>query len=160
MDVHAEVIKAKKKTTGCTVHLVTDVVDGGEIVARRHCSVGEHDTAETLKQRVQTMEGEALLSCLRAVQDGTVLALHTAEHPDTKEPGEPGDTGTERTQVTYADAGVSIAEGNALIEDIKPYCKATRRPGCDASLGGFGGKATCVTPCVTPCVMCNTMCNV
>jgi len=42
-------------------------------------------------------------------------------------------------QVTYADAGVSISEGNALIEDIKPYCKATRRPGCDASLGGFGG---------------------
>lgn len=42
-------------------------------------------------------------------------------------------------QVTYADAGVSIEEGNALIEDIKPHCKATRRPGCDASLGGFGG---------------------
>jgi phosphoribosylamine--glycine ligase/phosphoribosylglycinamide formyltransferase/phosphoribosylformylglycinamidine cyclo-ligase/phosphoribosylamine--glycine ligase/phosphoribosylformylglycinamidine cyclo-ligase len=157
MDVHAEVLKAKKQTTGCTVHLVTDVVDGGEIVARRHCSVGEHDTAETLKQRVQTMEGEALLSCLRAVQDGTVLALHTAEHPTT-ETGTT-ETGTARTQVTqvtqvthvtqvtqvtYADAGVSIAEGNALIEDIKPYCKATRRPGCDASLGGFGGKATMV----------------
>ena len=26
-----------------------------------------------------------------------------------------------------------------MIEDIKPFCKATRRPGCDASLGGFGG---------------------
>ena len=44
-----------------------------------------------------------------------------------------------KQQVTYADAGVSIEEGNALIEDIKPHCKATRRPGCDASLGGFGG---------------------
>jgi methionyl-tRNA formyltransferase len=143
MDVHAEVLKAKKQTTGCTVHLVTDVVDGGEIVARRHCSVGEHDTAETLKQRVQTMEGEALLSCLRAVQDGTVLALHTAEHPTTETTTETTTARTQVTQVTqvtYADAGVSIAEGNALIEDIKPYCKATRRPGCDASLGGFGGK--------------------
>jgi hypothetical protein len=73
--------------------------------------------------------------------------LHTAEHPTTETTTE---TGTARThvthvtQVTYADAGVSIAEGNALIEDIKPYCKATRRPGCDASLGGFGGKATMV----------------
>jgi formyltetrahydrofolate-dependent phosphoribosylglycinamide formyltransferase len=80
MDVHAEVLKAKKTITGCTVHLVTDVVDGGEIVARRHCSVGENDTADTLKARVQAMEGEALLSSLRAVQDGTVMAIHNAEN--------------------------------------------------------------------------------
>ena len=84
-----------------------------------------------LQARVQALEGEALLSCLRAVQDGTVLTLHNAAQPPA--------TGGEVTQVTYADAGVSIEEGNALIEDIKPHCKATRRPGCDASLGGFGG---------------------
>ena len=41
--------------------------------------------------------------------------------------------------VSYADAGVSIDAGNTLVELIKPACKATRRPGCDADLGGFGG---------------------
>lgn len=40
---------------------------------------------------------------------------------------------------TYAKAGVSIAAGNALVKAIGPLAKATRRPGADADLGGFGG---------------------
>ncbi|MEO7687858.1 MAG: phosphoribosylformylglycinamidine cyclo-ligase [Sphingomonas sp.] len=40
---------------------------------------------------------------------------------------------------TYAQAGVSIAAGNALVRAIAPLAKATRRPGADADLGGFGG---------------------
>ncbi|SOB87552.1 phosphoribosylformylglycinamidine cyclo-ligase [Sphingomonas guangdongensis] len=40
---------------------------------------------------------------------------------------------------TYADAGVSIAAGNALVRAIAPLAKATRRAGADADLGGFGG---------------------
>jgi phosphoribosylaminoimidazole synthetase len=40
--------------------------------------------------------------------------------------------------LTYADAGVDIDAGNALVERIKPLAKSTRRPGAEASLGGFG----------------------
>jgi phosphoribosylformylglycinamidine cyclo-ligase len=40
---------------------------------------------------------------------------------------------------TYAQAGVSIAAGNALVRAIAPLAKATRRTGADADLGGFGG---------------------
>ena len=40
---------------------------------------------------------------------------------------------------TYADSGVSIAAGNALVRAIGPLARATRRPGADAELGGFGG---------------------
>ena len=40
---------------------------------------------------------------------------------------------------TYAQAGVSIAAGNALVRMIAPLAKATRRAGADADLGGFGG---------------------
>ena len=40
---------------------------------------------------------------------------------------------------TYADAGVSIAAGNALIRAIAPLARSTRRSGADAELGGFGG---------------------
>lgn len=39
---------------------------------------------------------------------------------------------------TYADAGVSIDTGNALIDKIKPLAKATARLGTEAGLGGFG----------------------
>ena len=41
--------------------------------------------------------------------------------------------------LTYASAGVDIDAGDALIDRIKPFAKATRRPGADAALGGFGG---------------------
>ena len=48
--------------------------------------------------------------------------------------------GTNDSQaLTYADAGVDIEAGNNLVELIKPLCKSTSRPGCDAALGGFGG---------------------
>ncbi|MBD3728835.1 MAG: phosphoribosylformylglycinamidine cyclo-ligase [Sphingomonadales bacterium] len=40
---------------------------------------------------------------------------------------------------TYAKAGVSIEAGNALVKAIGPLVKATRRPGADAEIGGFGG---------------------
>ena len=41
--------------------------------------------------------------------------------------------------VAYADAGVSIDAGNSLVQAIKPLVRATRRPGADAEIGGFGG---------------------
>ena len=41
--------------------------------------------------------------------------------------------------LTYADAGVSIAAGNALVKAIGPLARSTARPGADAVLGGFGG---------------------
>jgi phosphoribosylformylglycinamidine cyclo-ligase len=41
--------------------------------------------------------------------------------------------------LTYEDAGVSIAAGNALVKAIGPLARATRRPGAEAELGGFGG---------------------
>ena len=40
--------------------------------------------------------------------------------------------------LTYADAGVDIDAGAALVERIKPLAASTRRPGSDAGLGGFG----------------------
>ena len=50
----------------------------------------------------------------------------------TEEPGR-------NSPYTYADAGVSIAAGNALVRAIAPLAKSTRRSGADADLGGFGG---------------------
>src|SRR5579859_3526187 len=41
--------------------------------------------------------------------------------------------------LTYADAGVSIDAGNALVKAIAPLARSTSRPGADAELGGFGG---------------------
>ncbi|KAF9477520.1 aminoimidazole ribonucleotide synthetase [Pholiota conissans] len=41
--------------------------------------------------------------------------------------------------LTYAQAGVSVDAGNALVDAIKPLVRATSRPGADVEIGGFGG---------------------
>ncbi|CAN5139006.1 phosphoribosylformylglycinamidine cyclo-ligase [soil metagenome] len=46
---------------------------------------------------------------------------------------------SEETSYSYAQAGVDIAAGNALVRAIAPLAKSTRRPGANAELGGFGG---------------------
>jgi len=43
-----------------------------------------------------------------------------------------------KQSLSYRDAGVDIDAGNSLIERIKPYTKATQRPGVLGGLGGFG----------------------
>ena len=52
-------------------------------------------------------------------------------------PAKPGDASN--TSLTYADAGVDIDAGNALVQAIKPLVKSTARPGSDTEIGGFGG---------------------
>lgn len=44
----------------------------------------------------------------------------------------------EKNGLTYADAGVDIDAGNALVERIKPAAKRTGRSGTVSGLGGFG----------------------
>ncbi len=45
----------------------------------------------------------------------------------------------DKNSLTYADAGVDIDAGNALVDAIKPLVKSTRRSGSDTEIGGFGG---------------------
>ena len=45
---------------------------------------------------------------------------------------------TPKNGLTYADAGVDIDAGNALVDRIKPAARRTERPGTMAGLGGFG----------------------
>jgi phosphoribosylformylglycinamidine cyclo-ligase len=45
----------------------------------------------------------------------------------------------DRNGLTYAQSGVDIDAGDALVDKIKPLAAATRRAGAAADLGGFGG---------------------
>lgn len=44
-----------------------------------------------------------------------------------------------RNSLSYRDAGVDIDAGDALVRDIAPDARRTRRAGADVALGGFGG---------------------
>lgn len=51
---------------------------------------------------------------------------------------------TDKTALSYKDAGVDIDAGNALVDRIKGVVKETRRPEVMGGLGGFG--ALCALP--------------
>jgi phosphoribosylformylglycinamidine cyclo-ligase len=45
----------------------------------------------------------------------------------------------QNSSLSYRDAGVDIAAGDQLVENIKPYARRTLRPEVLAGIGGFGG---------------------
>ena len=63
-DVHQEVLNSSCKETGCTVHEVTENIDLGPIIVQKKCSVYDSDNVDTLKKRVQYLEGEALIETI------------------------------------------------------------------------------------------------
>ena len=77
--------------------------------------------------------GPAAMACNRAG-----FAVSDGSHGEAN-PGMTAEKPQRRGSTSYAEAGVDIDAGNALVEAIKPLVKATRRPGADAELGGFGG---------------------
>ncbi|WYZ40321.1 hypothetical protein EsH8_IV_000662 [Colletotrichum jinshuiense] len=46
----------------------------------------------------------------------------------------------QKEALTYAGAGVSVDAGNDFVERIKKAVRATKQPGADAEIGGFGGE--------------------
>jgi phosphoribosylglycinamide formyltransferase 1 len=64
--VHQAVLEAKEQESGCSVHLVTDVVDGGAILGQSRVAVLENDTPETLAARVLEQEHRLYPQVLRA----------------------------------------------------------------------------------------------
>ena len=74
MNVHEEVLKNKDKETGCTIHFVTDKIDGGPILIQKKCDVEPNDTAQSLKAKVQDLEGNAFLEAIKLFE--TKYAFH------------------------------------------------------------------------------------
>lgn len=68
MNVHEEVIKNKEVETGCTIHFVTENVDEGPILIQKKCYVDVNDTPDSLKKKVQKLEGEAFIDAIKLFQ--------------------------------------------------------------------------------------------
>ncbi|MBI5553181.1 MAG: phosphoribosylglycinamide formyltransferase [Candidatus Diapherotrites archaeon] len=80
LNVHEAVLKAGRKETGCTLHLVSEGVDAGPVILQQKVPVKADDTPNSLKERVQQAEREVIVQALKwfsekriHVQNGKVI---------------------------------------------------------------------------------------
>jgi phosphoribosylglycinamide formyltransferase-1 len=69
MKVHEAVISAGEPESGCTVHGVTAVVDGGPIYGQARVAVSPDDTPETLAQKVLAEEHRLYPAVIQRLAD-------------------------------------------------------------------------------------------
>jgi phosphoribosylglycinamide formyltransferase-1 len=67
---HQEVLDAGCKVSGCSLFFVTNEPDAGPIVVQKAVPVSENETVETLKEKVQKAEQQAILEGIRLFQEG------------------------------------------------------------------------------------------
>jgi len=70
--VHEAVLAAGERESGCTVHFVDPEYDHGPILAQRAVPVRPNDTADTLADRVQSMERELYPEAISWIARGQV----------------------------------------------------------------------------------------
>ena len=72
LKVHQAALDYGAKISGCTVHFVNEVPDGGAIIAQRAVEVKDGDTAESLQQRVLEEEHKLLPWCVEKLCRGKI----------------------------------------------------------------------------------------
>jgi phosphoribosylglycinamide formyltransferase 1 len=58
LDTHARAIEAGDSVSGCSVHVVTEELDAGEVLGQADVPIAPDETAATLEQRVLQVEHE------------------------------------------------------------------------------------------------------
>lgn len=72
LDTHARVIKAGERYHGCSVHLVTNDLDSGQILSQAILAVSENDTPAVLQQRVHALEHTLLPRTIDFIAKGAI----------------------------------------------------------------------------------------
>ena len=67
-----EALAAGETSTGATVHFVDEGIDSGPIIGQVRVAIFESDTADTLRQRIQSVEHWLLPSCVSLYLEGKV----------------------------------------------------------------------------------------
>ncbi len=72
LNTHQRIIEAKEKESGCTVHFVNELVDGGKRIMQAKVKVLDNDTPETLAARILEKEHIILSKVIQMFADGKI----------------------------------------------------------------------------------------
>ena len=72
LNVVERAMEAGETVTGCTVHYVTEELDGGTIIAQQEVPILPDDTVESLTKAIQRMEYGLLPSVINSWQSTTI----------------------------------------------------------------------------------------
>ena len=72
LDTHNSVIKNGDLKHGVTIHLVNEVLDGGQIIAQGELSVNPNETEKQLKRRIHSIEHILLPKIVSKFADGSI----------------------------------------------------------------------------------------
>ncbi len=68
--VHEAVLKSEMPISGCTVHYVDEVVDGGSFILKRIIGIKEAKSADEIQSLVSSIEKGALTDAIRLIAKG------------------------------------------------------------------------------------------
>lgn len=77
MNVHEEVIRNGEKESGCTLHHVSEVPDGGKIFLQEKVPVLSGESPESLKAKVQLAEQKTILKALHLIAAQEQIIHHS-----------------------------------------------------------------------------------
>jgi len=72
LDVHRAILDYGVKVSGATVHFVDEGADTGPIIAQKAVEIEERETPESLKAKIQKVEGELLIRAIELFRDGKI----------------------------------------------------------------------------------------
>lgn len=71
LNIHESVIKNNDLYTGCTLHIVNENVDEGEIILQKKLEVLTKNKFE-LKKQVQILENDCIFECIKLIENNTL----------------------------------------------------------------------------------------
>lgn len=73
LNVHKAVLEYGAKVSGCTVHFVNEIPDGGAVIAQTAVEVQDGDTPEELQARILKEEHKLLPYCVKKLCEGKIV---------------------------------------------------------------------------------------